>query len=441
MKKFYVLLMVLSFAHCWAQMDTEHWFAPMSQKANNSSNYTYLYLSTNETTPFYVKVESNRKVIDSIAISKGNPRKMLLNESVMKTPSGDSVQVVIRKGLHVFGQKKFFANLRFSNSNHAEIITSKGRAGLGTSFLAGYAPFSQGEYPLNYTIGIIATEDNTDVDIVGKKITLNKGQSYIYEGFPPDNSQIGTSISSNKPISVTNGNYNGQYASSYPESGSDILMDQAVPMERLGKEYILMKGNGALSERMETALVIATEDNTEVYFNDETTPARRLNRGEYFLMPSDKYKQHNGAAVYNAYVRSTANIYVYQLLSGSGTLASGGMNYIPPLNCYLPKNIDEIGFINENPGYVYVGNNKTFYETHPTKLNVITQNGATVKLNGTVLNGVYGPYPVSGTTEWVTFVVPEVKGHITIESNKAVTAGIAAGDWAVGYGGDRKSVV
>lgn len=434
MKKFYFLLfLTLGSLYAWAQIDTEHWFAPMAQRANNGNNYTYLYLSTNETVPFYVKVESNKKVLDSVAISKGNPKKILLGETVMKTSHTDSVQAVIKKGLHVFGKKKFFANLRFSSYNHAEIITSKGRAGLGQHFFTAYAPFSLSATTLNYTIGVIATEDNTEVDIFGKKVTLNKGQSYIYAGYPTDNSNIGKEIIATKPIALTNGNYNGQYASTDTSSGSDILMDQAVPVERLGKEFILMMGNGSLDDGMESVIIIATEDGTDIYFNDETTPAKRLNKGEYFLMPSAKYRQKSGR-VYNAYIRSTRNVYVYQLLSGSGTLAAGGFNYIPPLNCYLPKHIDELGFINENIGYL--GNTSTpYYETHPTKLNIITQNGATVKLNGSTLNGVYGPYPVSGTEEWVTFMVPDVKGNITLQSDKAVTAGIAAGDIAVGYGG------
>lgn len=436
MKKFYVLLLIFLFASKAAgQMDTEHWFAPMSQKAMTGNDFTFLYLSTNETVPFLVKVESDNQVIDSVQLSKGKPAKIRLGETVLKATGGNSVRTVTTKGLHVYGNKKFFANLRFSESNHAEIITSKGRAGLGNKFLAAYAPFSQDASPLNYTIAVIATEDNTAVDMMGEKIFLNKAQSYIVNGLPTDNSKIGALITADKPISVTNGNYNGQYASANSDAGSDILMDQAVPVERLGREYILMKGNGSIGEGMESALIIAAEDNTSIFFNNETTPAKHLNKGEYFLMPSQKYNQQNGSGVFNAYIHSTANVYVYQLLSGSGTLASGGFNYIPPLNCYLPKQIDELGFIDENIGYVRSLQSNTYYETHPTKFNIITQNGATVKLNGTLLNGLFGPYPVIGTSEWVTFMVPDVKGNLTLESTKAVTAGIAAGDAAVGYGG------
>jgi len=66
---------------------------------------------------------------------------------------------------------------------------------------------------------------------------------------------------------------------------------------------------------------------------------------------------------------------------------------------------------------------------------LITEKGAVVTVNGSVPNSNYGPFNLTGTTDWVTYGIPNVKGNITIKSDKAITGGITAGSDAAGYGG------
>ncbi|UOE41648.1 gliding motility-associated C-terminal domain-containing protein [Chryseobacterium suipulveris] len=136
------------------------------------------------------------------------------------------------------------------------------------------------------------------------------------------------------------------------------------------------------------------------------------------------------------YIKSNENIYVFQLLSGTASgVASGGYNYIPPLSCFLPKKIDEIALVDENEGNI----DGSFSVTRPTKLNIITAKGSTleVKRNGVSIpvNAQNGPFNVTGSTDWVTYSFPNVSGNIAVSSTDAVTAGISAGNGAVGYGG------
>lgn len=444
MKKILLSIFTFIFLFVNAQLDTDHWFAPMAARYTTNILQSFLYLSTNESTPFSVQIYNNNILYTTVQVSKGNPTQVSIPNNFMSTNLQTQILTPNNMGLYVKGSKKFFANFRFSVQNHAEMITSKGLAGLGTKFHVAMAPVAIPETYVNSTIGITATEDNTDVVMSGynpnvifsdgsssptKTFTLNRGQSFILEAVSTDSPYnrdglIGAKIESTKPISLTNGNNNGIYSYSSINS-SDILMDQSVPTDRLGKDFVVVKGNGNIYSEMETVLLVATEDNTT--FSVNGVPAGyTLNAGEFEMLSSYSYI-NQGNDNYNLSISSTKNIYVYQFLAGTSTgnvQATGGMNFIPPLSCFMPNKVDEIGFINQ------IGSN-----TYNAKLNIITQTGATVTLNGNPIPTTNGPYAVTGNPNWVTYSVPNVSGNITVNSTKSVTAGIAAGSGAVGYGG------
>lgn len=456
MKKILSFLFILCFfTYSFAQLDREHWFAPMMDRTTNPNAYQKLYLSTNRTTPFPVSIYNNNILIGTVTISKNNPQKFdVLRKYIITTLQAD-LFTPTTKGLYLKAEFPFYANLRFSVFNHAEIITSKGIPSTGKNFYAANAPITVVNPILNFMASVLATEDNTTVTVSGYKptvqfsngttgttnptmtFTLNKGQSYIIDGSGTTNTDgfIGAKITANKPVNVTNGNFNGQYAGNIASS-SDILMDQAVPVERLGNEFALVKGNGSVGSNMEGAIVIATENNTQIFVNDEIPPLATLNAGQYFIVPNTKYKLQ-GTGHYNLYLKTSKNAYVYQILAGdsvSGSeVATGGFNFIPALNCYLPKQINELGFIDEN--FVHSNANPSGILNIPTKLNLITERGATVTVNGAVPPATTGPFNMTGTNNWVTYGIPNVTGTITVISDKAITAGINAGSNAVGYGG------
>lgn len=457
MKKTLLFLLFFFSLNFQAQLDREHWFPPMADASRvSSARYQSIYLSTNETIPFKVKIHLNNVVIDSLMISKGNPVKYAVrNREDIITTNSNKLFTPVNMGYYLKGEKGFFATLRFSTFNHGEIVTSKGTAGLGTEFRTVMAPLSASNSIFNFTVGMMATEDNTiikvnefDPGIVFSDgiprtefdISLQKGQSYIIQGFGNMNNFtgfIGSKISSTKPIVIVNGNFNGQYASTMSNS-SDILMDQSVPIDKLGQEFVLMKGNGDLISGMETAIIVATEDNTNIYMNGSNTPIATINAGDYFRSPSTNY-QLQGSGHYNMHIKTDKNVYVYQLLAGNNSgsmIATGGFNYIPPLSCYLPKRIDEIGLIDENE---YSSNNISYTLTVPTKLNIITERGATVNVysnNAPVpISPTNGPFNVTGNPNWVTYSISDITGNVSVVSTRAVTAGISAGNDAVGYGG------
>lgn len=454
MKKLLSFLFIILSISIFAQMDTEHWFAPMYNSiASNSTVESYLYVSTNETTPFKVEVYNNNTILTALTIAKGQPGIFQVPIEYLSTDQKTDVLKPISKGLQVIGDKKFFANVRLQMDAHAEIITSKGKAALGKKFYSVNSPLPREETYFNFSTGIIATENNTNIIInnfnpnvvffdnksyTQLNVTLNKGQCYLIAGTGNNSNNldgfIGAKIESDKPIVVVNGNF-GASVSTASNSSKDIYMDESVPIERLGDSFAVMKGNAPIGKEMEQPMVVATKNNTQIFLNDETTPysfpkngvtKNFLNEGEYTLIDESKYID-KGNGVFNMFIRTTENAYVYQNLAGvsSGSIyATGGFNYIPPLNCFLPNKIDEIPEINK------IGN--TPYDT---KLNIITQKGAIVSLNGTTLGGANGPYSITGNTEWEMYSVENVSSNITINSTKSLTAGIAAGNLNVGYGG------
>lgn len=429
----------------YAQRDTDHWFAPYYD--SSSTNYIHaLYLSTDSVIPFQVRVYNNNIQIGTVTISKGSPQVFNVPTALIKANLVNNAAQVRTLGLYTNGNLPYFATLRIYSPNHGEVLTSKGRAGLGRFFYNVSAPMTYSNSTLNFTTGFLAIEDDTTVtvsdfdngvqfiNVTGSPstitFTLNKGQSYILAGqsVVPENRSgfIGAKIVSDKPISVTNGNANGFYATTNTPLGSDLILDQSVPSTRLGSEFTIVKSLSTSPNNMEGGIIVATEDNTQIFLNNNPTPVATINEGGFYRVLTSAFV-NQGQGHFNLYVKTSKNVYFYQLVGASGnTNYTGGFNYIPPLNCYLPKTIDEIGFVNQMP--TYTGNINL-------KLNIITETGAAVTVNGITPTAAQGPYPVTGTNQWVTYSIQGISGILTINSNRAVTAGMNGGYLTAGYGG------
>jgi hypothetical protein len=284
MKKILLFFVFFSWLFSHAQLDRKHWFAPMVDRTGNAGQFQNLYLSTNRTSPFPVKIFNNNILIGTVTISKGNPQKFNVNRDFIITTSQADLFTPNNMGLYLEADFPFYANLRFSVFNHAEIITSKGISSTGNLFYAAMAPVTTTPISpyLNFMTSVLATEDNTQVTISNYdpavqfsngatgttmpsiSVTLNKGQSYIVDGIANltqnNNQFIGAKIASNKPINVTNGNFNGQYAGNITSS-SDILMDQSVPVNQLGNQFVIVKGNGTIGSNMEGRGIVSRISN------------------------------------------------------------------------------------------------------------------------------------------------------------------------------------
>lgn len=435
--------MIFSSVRVSAQRDTDHWIAPYYDSSGSAYSHA-LYFSTDSTTPFEVKIYSHTTQIGSVMISKGNPKIFNVAAAYIKSTIASEATIISVKGLYTKGDKPYFLTLRVASGSHGEIITSKGKAGIGTHFFAAASPATFFSNANNFTTGILATENNTTVRISGYNpnvrfintsstppsftVVLNKGQSYTLAGIANIAANrdgfIGAEIIADKPVTVTNGNSNGFYATSPGADGSDLIMDQSVPTERLGSRFAMVKSGSTSQYNMDGGIIVATENNTQIFLNNSSAPVATLNKGQYYRILASAYVNQGGGH-FNMYVRTSKNVYLYQLVGVGSAGNTGGYNLIPPLDCFLPRKMDEIGRINEMPGIGSIS----------VRLNILTQSGASVKVNGVSPTAAQGPYPVQGTTDWVTYSVPNVSGNTTITSDRAVTAGINGGYSTAGYGG------
>jgi len=443
-----LFILLLPFT-CFSQLSNRHWLPPLHSRLGSTVEDHYVYLSTPIAIPFQVTVTTGDGVPISgspFTISEGNPVRILIGNtqpSPMFLDINDVNIVTGNKGLILEASKDFYASFRVRSTNHAEILVSKGKTALGTSFRLGSVPQQYDSTIRNFVSSFMATEDNTEVtlsdydnqivfvsgfgnvDSDSQTFLLNKGQSVVVSGYTNIVANrtgfIGALVTSTKPIVVNTGNATGGTGSNpgNGSSGQDFNLDQIVPVEKVGSEYIVVRGNG--SDNSEFPLVIATVDNTEIYVNGDTTPITIINAGEYFLVPNSLYQGLNSQ---NVYVESNHPIYMYQILAGSGNDATSGLNFIPPLSCYWQKSVNMI------PEYNFIGN--TPY--NDSEIIIVTQTGSTITINGNPTSS--SPSSVLGNSIWETYRISGLSGNIIVESNGALAVGVFGSDGnAAGFGG------
>lgn len=286
----------------FSQLSELHYLPPLKQ-ASGAFTSQKIYLSTPETTAFDVNVYkgTSSTIFATLSnVSNANPITYTLanggDNDITLLTAANCGSVQSNSGLRfesTTGQK-FYVNWRGSSLNQASTLTSKGRVALGTAFKWGGIPNKGTNYSiLNASLGIMASEDNTTVTIFGYHpnctfrdatvpngitndlitINLNKGQTHVLEATLSSANDInidgwlGASISSTKNIAVNIGEMHFQPTLI---NNQDCGIDQIIPENTLGKQYIFVRGNGV--DAVEFPVVIATQNGTNIYVNGGTTP-------------------------------------------------------------------------------------------------------------------------------------------------------------------------
>lgn len=330
---------------------------------------------------------------------------------------------------------------RSPNFFNPETFSLKGQNGMGTEFVLPYQTIwrnqtlggdlnGDGSVTQPYQQGIItATEDNTTIYITPKCAVVGHPANVTYSVFLPfkgmtyniqnatqftnvaGQSMAGTIVVSDKPISVTVTD-----DSVNPAGGGgcyDLMGDQIVPTDVIGKEYIINRGflNAGSNESI---FIVATENFTTVNINNGAATTALLNQG-------DTYPFSITTAL--TYVNADKPVY---LLHMSGYGCELGEAILPPLNC---AGSDTVAFARPN-GQSFL-------------LNLLCKAGAegSFLLNGSaapITAGMFTPVPGTGGA-WMgaqisfsTATIPVGSANLITNSTDLFSMGVINGGASTG---------
>lgn len=335
----------------FSQTDTEFWFAaPAITPGHENKPIVLRITSYDKPAVITISQPANPSFVPIVfslnsnaTVTKDLSSYLALIET---SPSG----TIVNSGIKISSTANITAYYEVGNLRNPEIFTLKGNTAKGTSFIIP----TQNQFdnrsnlipPANNGFVIVATEDNTTIDINltqpdgnghpsgSFRIILNKGQTYAVIG----NSTFafahlgGSEVKSNKPICITVYDDSVLVSSSY-----DLAGDQIVPIFNTGTEFIIVRG--ALSAPTYTNtdfyFIYATEDGTAIYENGSTVASATINKGGLYK----GYLSSN-----SVYVTSSKPVYVLQF-TGVGTEVTE--TSLPSIKCTGSNSVSFVRSTNE----------------------------------------------------------------------------------------------
>lgn len=421
MKKILLLFILLFSLNCIAQLSKTHYIPPLTSNPSVAPQDHYIYISTPSTLDVKFKILLIGGSTISGTVNKKTPYRYSIGNGINTQlfESSSNTGKVINKGFVIESEGLIYANIRTNSGNFAQAggLVAKGVSGLGKRFRAGAMLNSSNIVGLLNFFSVLATENNTKITISNipngtvlangssfagpETIDLNKNESYILaiNGNTGSN-LIGALIESDKNIVVNSGSFGGTNdPTNNTNAGRDVGFDQIVGADKIGTEYIFIKGQG--TDVLERVLLIADTDNTEIFVNGSTTSIATIQAGQNYILDGSQFVDNN------LYIKTSKNVFAYQSIGERLSNANQNLFFVPPLNCSTPKIVDNIPQIN------WIGNTN-----YSGIVNVVTETGATVLVNEMPIAAT--PIPISGNPYFVYYSVNGLTEDIAIKSTKQV---------------------
>jgi gliding motility-associated-like protein len=349
----FVLAAVLFTVDARAQIDTEFWFAApeVSVDGSNFDRPITLRIATlTQASTVTVSQPANPGFVP-ITVNVGASA----TANIDLTPWIDIIEnkppnTVLNYGLRITATTPVSIYYEVVSQQclcNPEIFALKGMNGVGTAFIVPFQTFLNnggGYNPVPYSsFDIVATEDNTTITItptqaivghpagVAFTINLNRGQTWSGTATSQAAAQhpSGTVVTADKPIAIT---MKDDLLSGAPYGGcADLMGDQIVPIDRVGEEYIVMKGGLNGPDRV---FIVGTQNGTTVTVAG--AGAGTINAGQTLTVDINAP---------STYIVASAPVYVLHL-SGFGCEVGGAL--LPPIICTGSTQLGFTRSTNEN---------------------------------------------------------------------------------------------
>ncbi|HKK63995.1 MAG TPA: DUF4347 domain-containing protein, partial [Bacteroidales bacterium] len=405
------------------QLDNVHYMPPTVSSTfypptTTEFEYEEIIIATNSTTNISVDVTDGSGTAISgspFSVVKGSPVIISFNNppsQPLSQPLNTVGSIYTNEGLIFTSTDDFSVNYRSQAVNQAGSLSTKGSAAIGKEFKWAVPRGFMNTSTTNIArtthsyLSIFAVED-ADVTITGISrftditgithsgtinVSLQAGESIIYEVSGSDktsNTQghVGADISSTGDIVINTGGQNAKFANDVAtDSSRDHGIDQIVPIQNIGSEYVVIQGNGGNDEKV---FITATQDNTDVFLNGSATAFTTIDEGEQAIIVGSNFSSGS------MYIETSNPVYVHHALLGlenpSNPYRNQGLNFIPPLSCFSSFVADEIANVGQINGFNYAN----------TELYVIETVGATttVRQDG-IVETPSSTLSIAGTSDY-----------------------------------------
>ena len=469
--RLYILFLFFSITG-FSQISKVHYIPPLTNNKSLSGGSSipldqYMYLSTpseNNVTVTITPLNGDSPTTYN-NLSNGNPIRYDIGSSWSgtnyvpsqlfvdhETTGGDTA---LNAGFVVEADCPIYGSIRYNAGAQAGALVSKGDASLGTNFRAGMMTngtiqTANPHWTANSFFSVMATQDNTIVaiDLPNAIVGETTLSNYNYQGpftkvlqkhesmvlsldFENTNANNGgarnslngaliRSVDDNgtedgtKPLVVNVGSASGSFTST--GSGHDHGVDQIVGLDRVGHEYIFVRGNGQNNDtggQIETPLIIGTKDNTSLYINGSNTAVATIDAGDLWLATTDLWSSQNqGATMYIRTQDKNYPVYAYQGVGGNGdSEANQGMFFVPPISEEANDDVNNI------PDIDYIGNDP--YQEQ-AGVSIVTNSDATITIseNGVAYDvSLLTPVTVTGRPEYKAYTVTNLSGNVSVTSS------------------------